>query len=119
MNNNQGFKDLRVWKQGIVLAEQIYSLTSKLPTHERFGLIDQLRRSAISIPSNIAEGQKRLNRQETVQFCGIALGSSAELQTQLILASRLYKLPVEKELGECEEISKMLTGLIKAIKNKS
>lgn len=110
------YKDLRVWQNAMTLAESAYKITGKLPQSEKFALADQIKRCAVSIPSNIAEGQKRLNRQETIQFCGIALGSNAELETQLTLVNRLYKIPVTAELQACEDVAKMLTGLIKALR---
>ena len=113
------YKDLRVWQTAMELTERVYGVTAQLPPSEKFALGDQLKRCAVSVPSNIAEGQKRLNRQETIQFCGIALGSSAELETQLILTNKIYKIPVAEELRSCEEVAKMLTGLIKALRSKN
>lgn len=110
------YKDLRVWQNAMTLVESAYKVAAKLPSSEKFALADQIRRCAVSIPSNIAEGQKRLNRQETIQFCGVALASNAELETQLTLVERLYKIPVSAELQACEEVAKMLTGLIKALR---
>lgn len=78
------FRDLIVWQRAMQLVEDVYASTKKLPKTELYSLTDQLKRSAVSVPSNIAEGQKRLNKQETIQFSGIALGSVAELQTQLL-----------------------------------
>lgn len=81
------FKDLTVWQKSVNLSVNIYELTAKLPNTEKFGLSSQLRRAAVAIPSNIAEGYRRNNRKEYIQFCGIALGSAAELETQLIIIS--------------------------------
>lgn len=103
----------------MALVELTYVICTQLPTSEKYGLRSQMARSAVSIPSNIAEGQKRIGKAEMANFCGIALGSLAELETQLILTNRLYKLQVEKELQLCEEVSKMLTGLIKALRTKN
>ena len=96
----------------------VYKVCANLPKTEMYALCDQMKRAAVSIPSNIAEGQKRLNRQETIQFTGIALGSLAELETQLHLCSRIYKIDVSNELALSEEVGKMLTGLIKSLRSK-
>lgn len=112
----QNYKDLVVWQKAMLLVKAVYVVCSKLPKNEQYALSDQLRRAAISIPSNIAEGQKRLNRQETVQFTGIALGSTAEVETQLLLVKDLYEIDTDEELQLTEEISKMLSGLIRALR---
>jgi four helix bundle protein len=85
----QNYKDLVVWQKGISLAKAIYNLTQKYPGDERFGLVAQMRRAAVSIPSNIAEGQARRTTGEFVQFISNAEGSAAELDTQLILSVEL------------------------------
>lgn len=114
------FQDLVVWQKSIDLVELVYAVTKQLPPNERYGLIDQMRRAAISIPSNIAEGCKRNNRQEYRQFCGIAQGSSAELQTQLLLTQRLYvTVAVKKALMLLDEIQRMLTKLIRSLRATS
>ena len=91
----------------------------KLPKTEQFALSDQIRRCSVSVPSNIAEGQKRLNKQETIQFTGIALGSIAELQTQLLLCKRIYSLEVDDLIDECDQIGKMLTSLVRSLRSKN
>lgn len=113
------YKNLDVWQRSIDFVARVYKLTELLPDDERFGLISQARRSAVSIPSNIAEGQKRYNKGETAQFTYIALGSLAELETQLILMGKLYKLNVRECLIECEIIGRMLTALAAAVKKGS
>lgn len=112
------FQELIVWQRAMILVEETYSIAKTLPKIEQFALADQIRRSAISVPSNIAEGQKRLSNKETVQFSSIALGSLGELQTQLILCERLHGLETKKMVNECEQITKMLTSLIKNLRNK-
>ena len=82
----QNYKDLVVWQKGISLAKATYQLTSKFPRDEKFGLVAQMRRAAISIPSNIAEGQARHTTGEFIQFISHAEGSTAELETQVILS---------------------------------
>lgn len=103
----------------MLLSEKIYVFTRQLPKEETYGLVSQMRRAAISIPSNIAEGQARLNTGEFRQFLGIAKGSLAELETQLILCERLQLVPLnnaELLLNACEEISKLLSGLLKSLR---
>ena len=84
-----GYKDLLVWQKGITLVKQIYQLTRNFPDEERFGLISQMRRAAVSVPSNIAEGQARHTTGEFIQSISHAEGSLAELDTQLIIAAEL------------------------------
>jgi four helix bundle protein len=112
------FQELTVWQRSMKLVEDVYGAVALLPKSELYALADQIKRCAVSVPSNIAEGQKRLNSPETVQFSGIALGSLAELQTQLILCKRLYKIDTDKLVDECEQIARMLTALIKALRSK-
>ena len=110
-------KDLRIWKSAMNMVEEIYKLTDQIPKHETYGLTSQIRRSAVSIPSNIAEGAARNSRKEFLQFLYVALGSLAELETQLIIAHRLHY--ISSFPGEMiEEIRKPLVGLIKALKRK-
>jgi len=85
----RSFRDLAVWQDGIILVEQIYALTRAFPKHEVFGLSSQLQRSAVSVPSNIAEGHARTSSREFQNFLSIALGSLAEVETQMEIARRL------------------------------
>lgn len=82
-------KELDVWKKGMDLVEKIYSLSASFPAEERFGLTSQIRRAAVSVPSNIAEGAARKSDKELLQFISIAIGSLAELETQYLIAIRL------------------------------
>src|SRR5256714_6892354 len=92
----QNYKDLVVWQKGIALAKALYQLTSRFPKEERFGLVSQMCRAAVSIPSNIAEGQARHTTREFIQFISYAEGSNAELNTQLIIAVDLgYSTKIE------------------------
>ena len=108
------YRDLKVWQAGLELAEAVYAVTTDFPKAEVFGLISQLRRAAVSIPSNIAEGHARDSTKEFLRFISIALGSLAELETQLTLACRLGFLE-RKKLEELTEqtnaIGRMLRGL--------
>jgi len=85
----KSFRDLDVWRLGLDLAEAVYQCTSSFPKSELFGLTAQMRRAAVSVPSNIAEGRSRSSTKEFLQFLSIALGSLAELETQFELAVRL------------------------------
>jgi four helix bundle protein len=83
------YKELHVWQKAIDLAVEVYRITEKLPVQEKYGLISQMNKSAVSIPSNIAEGAGRNGKKEFDNFLGIALGSSFELDTQIIISNRL------------------------------
>ena len=110
----QSYKDLVVWQKGIALAKLIYQVTASFPAEEKFGLISQMRRAAVSIPSNIAEGQARHGTGEFIQFISHAEGSAAELDTQLILAVELGFARKEGVIQayECvDEIRRMLNAL--------
>ena len=114
----KSYKDLNIWKRSIVLVEDIYKITKNFPKEEIYGLISQLRKSAVSIPSNIAEGFARFHNKEYRQFLFISLGSCAELSTQIIIALRLgffEKKKAGKLLKEIDEISKMTISLIKKL----
>lgn len=105
------FKDLIVWQKSFRLVQDIYRKTQELPKSEQFGLISQLQRCAVSIPSNIAEGQQRNNLKEYRQFLGIAKGSAGELETQLLLIKSIYDLEITSIINELHEIQKMLRSL--------
>jgi four helix bundle protein len=117
MNTNQWHhRDLDVWQASMELAVAIYSLTQKLPSTEKFGLISQMRRAAVSIPSNIAEGAARGTSPEFARFLHIARGSVAELETQLELVQRLDLTHVESGVHQkLTAIRQMLSGLIRKI----
>ncbi|RAV28731.1 four helix bundle protein [Sinomicrobium soli] len=104
--------DLIVWKKSIQLAKEIYVLCSKIPDNEKFGIIFQIKRSSVSIPSNIAEGAGRNSNKEFKHFLGIANGSCYELQTQLILIKELNLTDSISEIDilieQCVEIQKMI-----------
>jgi four helix bundle protein len=118
----KSFRELIVWKKSMDLAVGIYRATEKYPKREIFGLALQMRRAAVSIPSNIAEGQSRNSRNEFRHFLGIARGSHAELETQIELSSRLEMLKAEDTaifMNLIEEIGKMLSGLKRSLPPKS
>jgi four helix bundle protein len=109
-------KDLDVWKDGIELVKLIYNLTSSFPKEEMYGLTSQIRRSGVSIPSNIAEGAARKSKKEFVQFLYIALGSIAELETQLIISKELGYIHDLKIFDDLERLKAKLLGLIRYVK---
>lgn len=110
---------LDVWKRAINFVEQIYKITSSFPSDERFGLTSQMRRAAVSIPSNVAEGAARNSYKEFINFLHISQGSIAELETQLIISKNLLFLEPQTEealLKELVEISRMIIGLQKSLR---
>lgn len=115
-------KDLIVWKKGIELVKEVYGVTVSFPASEQFGLTSQIRRSAVSIPSNIAEGCGRNSDKELIQFLFIALGSASELETQIIIAFELDILDKDisdKILDSINEIIRMISSLIKSVKART
>ena len=113
------YKELIVWQRSIVLVTDVYHLARSLPKEELYALSDQIKRCAVSIPSNIAEGSGRNTTKEFVQFLYIALGSASELETQLIIGKNIgFFKDLNKYFQEINEIRKMLNGLINALKNK-
>ncbi|MBI4697384.1 MAG: four helix bundle protein [Nitrospirae bacterium] len=113
-------KNLDVWNKAMEFAEKLYCLTAKFPKEEQYGMVSQIRRSAVSIPSNIAEGAARNSNKEFVQFLYVALGSLSEVETQLILAKRLKFINLNENdaFNDIESIRKMLLGLIRFFKKK-
>jgi four helix bundle protein len=115
------FRELRVWQLGMDLAERIYILTDSFPKSETYGLTSQIRRSAVSVPSNLAEGHGRNSTKEFLQFIAIAFGSICELETQILLSHRFKYIEtddLEKILALLTETSKTIRGLQKALKAK-
>ncbi|OHA31514.1 MAG: hypothetical protein A3B11_00960 [Candidatus Taylorbacteria bacterium RIFCSPLOWO2_01_FULL_44_26] len=112
------YKELLVWQKAIVLVEEIYKIG--FPKEELYGLSSQMRRASVSIPSNIAEGQQRKSRKEFTQFLRMAFGSSAELDTQIIIAKKLYPgLDFSKAETILEEVGKMLNAIIRKLEAKN
>lgn len=114
-------KDLDVWKEGVNFVKLIYKITSNFPDTEKFGLITQIRRAAVSVPANISEGAARQSDKELIHFLYISLGSIAEIETLLIISLDLNYLEQEKFdalLISQQKIRSMLLGLIKYLKNK-
>jgi four helix bundle protein len=112
------FKDLLIWQQGMRLAEGIYHETERFPKSELYGMVSQMRRAAVSVPSNIAEGYRRRHAREFQQFLSIALGSLGELETQVILAHGFQYLPLENQnhfLEAIDSLVRMIVGYSKKI----
>jgi len=117
----KSYRDLEVWKKSINWVEQIYLASRAFPPEEKFGLTSQLRRAAMSVPSNIAEGAARSGTGEYLQSLSVATGSLAEAETPLMLANRLQMVDssiMERLLGQAEEISKMLGGLKRSLQSR-
>lgn len=115
----QGFGNLVVWQKAYGLALETYKATSDFPKGERYGLVSQIRRAAISVPANIAEGYERNHRKEYIQFLAVAKGSLSEFETYLLFAKDLQYLPYEQYHlleNNRKETARMLTGLMRALK---
>ena len=114
------YKDLRIWQQSMDLATDVYMLLNNLPCEERYALADQIRRSCVSIPSNIAEGQARNSSKEFIHFLSISRGSLAELETQLLLCIRLKYLnnsALTEIFERMKNIDKMISSLMHKLSN--
>lgn len=112
------YRELIVWQKSMEFAQKVYLVTSKFPKEERFGLTAQLNRSAVSVPSNIAEGAGRESKKEFSQFLSISMGSCFEAETQLILANKIGFISVEETdnlLQASDEIQRIIVGLKKSL----
>jgi four helix bundle protein len=117
----RSYQQLDVWQLGMDIVEDIYRLTADFPQHEMYGLRSQLRRAAVSIPSNIAEGHARDSTKEFLHHISIALGSTAEAETQLILSGRLQYLTtpiLDGIMPRMDRLGRMLGGLQRSLKAK-
>ena len=120
INNAKGeiiknHKDLLVWQKSMKLSKYVYKITKNFPKEEQYGLVSQLRRAVVSIPSNIAEGAARKSDKEFVQFLHVSLGSVAEVETQLLLAKD-FNYVETINMGKLVEVRRLILGLIKSIK---
>lgn len=118
----QDYRDLVVWQKAMEVAKQVYLLVKGLPKEEIYALSDQMRRAAVSIPSNIAEGNARNSAKEYAQFLSIARGSKAELETQLLLCKEigyLTQTEIQPLLVLLKEIGKMISVMIRKLQNSS
>lgn len=117
MNETRTHLDLKVYNQSLEIVERIYDITNHFPTEERFGLVQQMRRSAVSVVSNIAEGAGRLSTKENINFLSYARGSLVELQTQLIICDRIKIYRIDPNLmTQILSTKKMINGLIRYYK---
>ena len=119
MPDDKSFRNLKVWQQSMVLVEEIYTVTRSFPRYEQFGLTSQLRRAAVSIPSNIGEGKRRKRQLVFLNHLDIALGSQAEVEVQLDIAKRVGFLGAqdyERIQMITEEVGRMLNGLITSLR---
>lgn len=113
----RSYKELEIWKQGMQMAVKIYAITNEFPPEEKFGLVSQMRRCVVSIPSNIAEGSGRSTYKDFVHFLNMAYGSLCELETQIILAKRLNF--TSNDFAESiEKLKKQTNSYIKYLKTK-
>lgn len=118
MTNNTSFWDLKVWRQAMALVEDVYRLSARFPAAERFGLTSQVRRAAVSIPSNIGERKRRKRQRAFLHHLDIALGSQGEVEVQLEIAQRLgfaTSQEIEPVASRVAEVGRMLNGLIEAL----
>lgn len=114
------YKELIVWKKSMLLTREVYHVTEELPKTEQYGMVSQMRRSAVSIPSNVAEGYKRKGLGEYVYFLSVADGSAAEFETQPLLVRNIYPgVNVDAPLTFLEEVQKMLVTMIKKLNEKT
>ena len=112
-------KDLILWQKALTLAHAVHEATARFPRHELFGLTGQMRRAAVSVPSNIAEGAARSTTREFIQFLHIARGSLAELETQIHLAERAgYFSSAERLLLQLEEVGKLINAVISGLRRR-
>ncbi len=119
MGTIRSYKDLTVWQKAYQLCLDIYKVTKRFPKEEVYGLTSQIRRSAVSVPSNIAEGYGRRTRPAYIQFLNIAYGSVCELETQMLLSKDLAYMndgKLKEIINDIGDVERMLTGLIKSLK---
>lgn len=117
-SNITSFKDLVAWQKAMTLVTDVYRLTEQLPDHERFGLTSQLRRAAVSVPSNVAEGHGRVQKKDYQRFVDIARGSTNEIETQLLVAVNLGFLTESKvhaTMTLLDELQRILKGLWRSL----
>ena len=116
----QHYKDLVAWQKVMDLVVSVYAVTEHFPTRERYSLTDQSRRAAVSVPSNIAEGQAHFNKREFLHFLRHARGSLAEVETQMLLARRLNYIPendAEAVSKQIDELGRVMSGLIRSLES--
>lgn len=112
------FREIKIWQEALVLVKEVYAFTSKLPKEEKFGITSQINRSAVSIPSNIAEGSGRTSNKEFIRFLEIAISSSYELETQLILVEEIYSLSSKEIIEHLHALQNRIGGFTRQIKER-
>lgn len=115
MKKAHNFRKLEIWRKSMDFVGDIYVFTKEIPGSEKFGLISQIQRCAISIPSNIAEGSGRTTNKEFLHFLKISISSSYELETQLVLTKELFNLEPEKLINELKDLQNMIGGFIRSL----
>jgi four helix bundle protein len=115
MKKAHNFRELLIWKESMKLVKRVYLTTSNVPSEEKFGLISQINRCAVSIPSNIAEGSGRTSEKDFLNFLRISISSSYELETQLILIQDLFDINTENVITELHTIQNMIGGFIRKL----
>jgi four helix bundle protein len=117
----RSYRDLKAWQKGMELVREIYRVSRKFPKEELFGLMSQIRRAAVSVPSNIAEGHAKLSRKEYQHFLGHARGSLAEIETQILIAKDLdylNEIDMNYILNLSAEVGRVLNGLLASLREK-
>lgn len=117
----KSYRDLQIWQEAVDLVELVYRASAAFPADERFGLTSQLRRSSVSIPSNIAEGHARPTTRDYLRFLGISLGSLAEMETQILIAHRLGYIDdasLDRVCQASDRIGRMLRAMMKSLQTK-
>jgi four helix bundle protein len=112
------FREIKIWQEALLMVKEVYLFSSKLPKEEKYGIASQINRSAVSIPSNIAEGSGRTTNKEFVRFLEIAISSSYELETQLILAEELFDLSSVELIKNLNALQNRIGGFTRQIKNR-
>lgn len=118
----RSYRDLLAWQRSIDLVVQVYRDTQAFPREETYGLVSQLRRAAVSVPSNIAEGHARISTGEFRQFLGHALGSLMETETQVVISHRLSYIDAKQSgglLGRTAEIGRLVNGILRSLRNRT
>jgi four helix bundle protein len=118
--SQSSYKDLIAWQKGMELVAAIYDATEEFPSHEQFGLVSQLRRATVSVPSNIAEGKAHYSNRDFVRFLWLSRGSLAEIETQVLIARQRQYVPVTtvtKLTQQLDELGRILSGLINSLKD--
>lgn len=113
------FRELQIWLESFKLVTEIYRMVKSIPDEEKYGLISQIRRSSVSVPSNIAEGSGRTSNKEFLHFLNIALSSSYELETQLLLLNELYSIDTHLLVDRLNNIQRMIGGFKRTIEKQN